>query len=59
MVGGAFDYNPADFLARKWGLSQDGIKAEQEVAREAVKKGYDGIIYGDNEIQDLTDLFNR
>ena len=55
-TGGSFEYNPADFLAKKWGLSDEGVNAEINVAKEANKRGYDAVIYGDNEIQDLSQM---
>lgn len=57
LIGGKYENAPAQFLANKWEIKEtDGIKMERAVAQEAVKRGYDGIIYGDNEIQDLKNV---
>ncbi len=56
-IDGDFENAPAQFLANKWGLdTTNGKEMERAVAQEAVKRGYDGIIYGDNEIQDLKNV---
>lgn len=56
-IDGDFGYDVTGFLAIEWGIDRtDPIQMERDVAREAVKRGYDGIIYADNEIQDLRNL---
>lgn len=59
---------PSEYLASKWFMNRDwigeadkldisdGQLMDREVAKEAVKRGYDGIKYGNSEIQDLRQL---
>ncbi|HYE22173.1 MAG TPA: hypothetical protein VD998_01135, partial [Verrucomicrobiae bacterium] len=53
--------NPSEYLANKWLKSnfdvlEEGSLMDKAVAEEAVKRGYDGIKYGNLEIQDLRSL---
>lgn len=61
---------PSEYLARKWlpehkfltpeasseALERELVWMDRAVAKEAVNRGYDAVIYGSREIQDLTAL---
>ena len=45
-----------EYRARLLDVEEDGYAMDIDVAREAIRRGYDGIKYGEFEIQDLKPL---